>query len=388
MPLHNLIFSNKPGWRLQRNLLFWLLWWLYISFCEYLYQIPMPGKARSLYMNLGSPVLLKTFSLVIIYAISCYALLYILLPLLIKREWLLSGLLLLAVSSFLYLATYFLCWTVFPLMERFLGSSGISNYGTKFWPAINLGWIAPLKIVASAVILKYVKNWWVKLKQVESLEREKISTDLRLLKAQVHPDLLFKTLNNIHAHSLAASSRTSTMLLKLSDLLSYMLYECDRLVVPLEKEIKMMKEYMELEKISREDQAETEITTKGEMNGKYIAPFLLLPFIENSFRHCSLMKEQPWINMDIHTEGNNFSMKLTNGVADEFRVQAYSFAGLANVQKRLTLLYPGRYDLKISLEQEMLIVLLNIQLSDSTVYEPGPGEHLFAPEIEHSTVPA
>ena len=90
-------------------------------------------------------------------------------------------------------------------------------------------------------------------------------------------------------------------------------------LVPLEKEIAMMKEYMQLEKIRYNDEPEMEVNIKGDLNGQMIAPFLLLPFIENSFKHCGQMTEQFWINMDIRMEGNNFSMKLTNGISENYR---------------------------------------------------------------------
>ena len=196
------------------------------------------------------------------------------------------------------------------------------------------------------------------------MEREKINTELQLLKAQIRPGFLFNALNNIYAYSLAGSPRAPEMLLKLSDLLSYMLYECDKPLVPLEKEIEMMKEYIELEKIRRADSLEMEVTVKGELTGKAIAPFLLLPFIENSFKQSSLMTERPWISMQIKMECDKFSMKLINGITQgvpgspEFHAN-----GLVNIQKRLTLLYPEKYELKASTEQEMFIVFLSIQLN-------------------------
>ncbi len=285
----------------------------------------------------------------------------------VKKKWLNAALLLLPFAGFLYVTVYFLFWDVFAYIDSVLGSPGQKKWGPRFWPAVYLGLIAPLKIIASAVIIKYVKSWWLKQKESERLEREKINAELQLLKAQVHPDFLFKTLNNIYTHALFSSPRTPGMLLKLSDLLSYMLYECERSVVPLEKEIAMMKEYMQLEKIRHNDEPEMEVNIKGDLTGKNIAPFLLLPFIENSFKHNSQMTEQFWINMDIRIDGDNFSMKLTNGISEIIHDHSLSSNGLANVQKRLTLLYPGKHELKITSEQEMLIVLLNIQLDEVNI---------------------
>ena len=158
-----------------------------------------------------------------------------------------------------------------------------------------------------------------------------------------------------------------------------MLYECNGSTVSLEKEIAMMKEYMQLEKIRYNDDPEIQVNIKGELNHKRIAPFLLLPFIENSFNHCRQMTEQFWLNMDIRMEGDNFSMKLTNGISESLPDQSLlNTNGLANVQKRLSLLYPENHELKITTEQEMFIVFLNIRLMDNAAIAGEEGEIDFA----------
>jgi two-component system LytT family sensor kinase len=366
MRLHDFIFSEQPGKRLQRHLLFWLVWWLYFSLCDYLYQQPIPGLLiKPVFINVGSNIVVKFLLLVFLYTIACYTILYYVMPMIIKKRRLPAALLIISLAGFLYGAAYVLFWNVFPFIDYILGSSVELKTGTRFWPAIYLGLITPLKVIAVAVAIKYVKGWWLKQKENERLNREKINAELQLLKAQVHPDFLFKTLNNIYTHSLSSSPQTPGMLLKLSDLLSYMLYDCDKQVVPLDKEVEMMKEYMQLEKIRHDDKPEMELNIRGELHGKYIPPFLLLPFIENSFKHSSQVTEQSWINMDIRMNDQDFSMKLTNGLSGEINPGSFRTNGLANVQKRLTLLYPGRHKLKINTEQEMLIVQLTIRLQEN-----------------------
>ncbi len=231
------------------------------------------------------------------------------------------------------------------------------------WISTSIGLLNAPKVVAAAAIIKLMKYWWVKQKEKETMERERINTELELLKAQIRPSFLFNTLNNIYAYSLASSPRASEMLLKLSDLLSYMLYECDKPLVPVEKEIEVMKEYMALEKIRQDENLEMEVSVKGDLSAKKIAPFLLLPFIENSFKQISHMTEQPWINMEIKMEGDIFSLTLVNGIMLNIssRPELHNNE-LANVQKRLTLLYPEKHELKINVEQEMFVVVLKIQL--------------------------
>ena len=364
MQWHEFIFSEQKKHKLMRHSAFWASWLLYFLLCHFLFRQPITAlRLRvSYYLTPGDHLFLKTFLLVLLFVIACYPLLYVIIPRIIKGKRLKATADLILLCTLLFIASDFLYWEIFSSIDSSLGSSKARNPGTRFWPAISLGLMNFAKVASAAAIIKYVKYWWLKQKESQRLEKEKINAELQLLKAQVHPDFLFKTLNNIYTHAASSSPRTSGMLLKLSDLLSYMLYECDRSHVPLEKEIAMMKEYMQLEKIRHNDEPEMEVNIKGDLNGQMIAPFLLLPFIENSFKHCGQMTEQFWINMDIRLEDDYFSMKLTSGISEKAHEHAFTSNGLANVQKRLTLLYPGKHELRITSEQEMLIVLLNIQL--------------------------
>ena len=372
MKWHEFVFSQKPAKRLLRHLVFWVAWWLYFSVCHYLFQQPPEGGPRSkpYFVTVGSYLFIKTVLLVFISAIACYVSIYLILPQLLKGKRLKPVANVLMLCTFLFGAGYFMYWTIFPFVDSLFGPYKPNRFTTRFWPAVSIGLIDPLKVVAAAAIIKYLKYWWLKKKESEKLEREKINAELQLLKAQIHPNFLFQALNNIYVYSLAASPRASEMLLKLSDLLSYMLYECDQPLVPLEKEIEMMKDYIGLEKIRLNDSIEMELSITGDMTGKMIAPFLLLPFIENSFKQSSNLAEQAWVNMDIGMEGETFCTKLANGMLPETNgVQTFSEDGLTNVKKRLTLIYPQNHELKISHEPEMLIVLLKIKLVE-TVIEP------------------
>ncbi len=364
MQWHDYIFSEERRFRVIRHVAFWVSWWLYFLFSYLLLQQPVSGS-KFVYVTPGDHVPVKTFLLVLLFAITCYPVIYYIFPDITKGKWLKATAGIILMGAFLSTATYVLYWNIFSFIDVAFGSSMTSNPGTKLWPAVNLGLMNFVKVAAAALIIKYTKYWWLKQKENERLEKARINTELRLLKAQVHPDFLFKTLNSIYSHALSFSPRTSGLLLKLSDLLSYMLYECDRSTVPLEKEIDMVREYMQLEKIRCKDGPEIQISIRGDLKGKCIAPFLLTPFIENSFKHCNQVTEQFWINMDIQIEENNFSMRLANGISGMMTDQAgVDDRGLAKVQKRLTLLYPGKHELKMITEQEMSIVLLSIRLED------------------------
>jgi sensor histidine kinase YesM len=391
MQWHEFIFSEQRKHKLLRHLAFWVSWWSFFLIGFILFHnlkgsnpLNLAGfgdKINPFNLAPGDHLLLKTFLLVLLYALACYPLIYFILPEIIKRKWLKATAYFILLCSFLYAATYFLFWNLFSFIDSSSGSSKTIYSVKRFWPALNLGLMNFAKVAAVAVIIKYLKYWWLKQKEGQRLEKEKINAELQLLKAQVHPDFLFKTLNNIYTHAVASSPRTSGMLLKLSDLLSYMLYECDEPSVPLNKEIDMMKEYMELEKMRNNDDPEIEINIKGNLDGKEIAPFLLLPFIENSFKYSGVKTEKAWINMDISIEKDFFRMILANSIAPEDKYdEQFSANSLANVQKRLSLLYPHQHELKINREEEMLVVFLKIGLKNMSREAARKDEESFAIE--------
>ena len=364
MRWHEFIFSEEGTYKVMRHLAFWSSWWLFFLLCFFLYQQPIPFEnIKPYYLSPGQHLPLKTFLLVLLFALACYPLIYYLFPAITKGKWLMGAACFVLICTCLAIASHVLYWTIFPFIDSH-GAAGSNKRATIFWPAISLGLMNFAKVAAGAITIKYVKYWWKKQKESRWLEKEKLNAELQLLKAQVRPDFLFKTLNNIYTHALSSSPRTTGMLLTLSDLLSYMLYECDRPLVPLQREIDMMKEYMQLEKTRHNDTPEIQVSIRGNLEGKSIAPFLLLPFIENGFKHCGQMTEPFWMNMDIRMEGNEFSMKLANGISENLYDPETATSGLGNVQKRLSLLYPGNHELRVTTEQEMFIVFLNIRLNE------------------------
>lgn len=366
MQSHDFVFLNQPRQRFLRHIVFWATWWLYFS-AIYWYNQHIIEFAYDKFIKLGSYVFLKSFLLLFIHALACYVFIYFLLPrYLLKSKWLklTAGVILL---SILILVTGYLMYRwVFPFVDSIFNSRVVGADTSLLWNSISIGLLNASKVIAAAATIKLMKYWWLKQKEKKRLEREKITTELQLLKAQIRPRFLFKALNNIYAYSLAGSPRASEMLLKLSDLLSYMLYECDQPLVPLEKEIEMMREYMALEKIRMADNLEMGIEVKGSTQNKLIAPFLLLPFIENSFKQCNAMTEKCWISLEIKVEENAYLIKLINGISPEISCQPEFYGnGLFTVQKRLNLLYPNRYELQMTAEEEVFLVKLKIQLDES-----------------------
>jgi sensor histidine kinase YesM len=221
-------------------------------------------------------------------------------------------------------------------------------------------------VLGFALMIKFVKRSWQKKKETEWLAKEKTKAELQLLKAQVHPHFLFNTLNNIYFFTLTKSTQAPVMIKKLSGMLQYILNECEQSLVPLDKEIQMISDYMALEKIRYAEQMQMTIDIDHDHDNKMIAPLLLIPFVENSFKHgTSKMITQPWVKLYIYIEDNRLHFTIRNSKPSTNEPgAAKGNIGLKNVTKRLELLYPGTHELNIVSEANSYAVYLILQLQD------------------------
>lgn len=225
-------------------------------------------------------------------------------------------------------------------------------------------WVMPA-ILASVKLIEY---WFADQKQNQELMQQKLESELKFLKSQIHPHFLFNTLNNLYALTLDKSDKAPEVVVKLSDLLSYMLYECNVPRVPLDKEINLLKDYLDLEKIRYQSELKVNFDVQGRVNGKMIAPLLLIPFIENGFKHgLSKQIEKPWINILLEVEDFRLTFKVENNkpLVEKADEAGYTEGiGLKNVKRRLDLIYGDDYELEIENEQGVFKVVLNLKLEN------------------------
>jgi len=202
-----------------------------------------------------------------------------------------------------------------------------------------------------------------------TLEKEKIEAqlkvneaELKLLKAQIHPHFLFNTLNNLYSLAIQKSEKTPEVILKISDMLGYIIYDCVSEKVTLEKEIEFINSYIELERIRYDEGMTLSFIKSGDFSNKYIAPMILHAFVENSFKHgASKDTGNPWITIDLKMNREWLRFAVSNSkVPDKGPVS--TGIGIENVKKRLNLLYPGRHSLKITADEKVHHVFLDIQL--------------------------
>lgn len=367
MSWHEFVLSKKKPNRYLRHIVFWLTWLLYFSCGRYL--LPQPALGQKLeYLKFTGFDFFQLSLILFIQLLGCYLFIYVLLPRYFLRAkhftFLLTSILL---CGAIVMVTYFINVALMPFIDNVILHNKVpATNKTAYWASISKGGINFIKIIIAASVIKVAKHWWFKQKEKEQLEIEKIDTELQLLKAQIHPGFLFTTLNNIYSSALIASPKAPEMLMKLSEILSYMLYECNDSEVSIDKEIKMLKDYMALEKTRFGDKLEMYILMKGSGAEEKIAPLLLLHFIENSFKQCSSrMTAQPWVSLEIKIENRVLDMKLMNGKSPEKQItDEPEEDGLYQAQRRLELLYPGRYQLEITEEPEIMMVSLQIKLME------------------------
>ncbi len=193
-------------------------------------------------------------------------------------------------------------------------------------------------------------------------------SELHFLQSQLSPHFLFNTLNNLYGISLSQHEKIPSLLLKLSDLLRYSVYEAKGLYVPLSEEIKYIKNYIDFERLRVGERLELDVSIE-EVYGSnvHIAPLLLMVFIENAFKHSkNTLSEKVQISITLKTFGKDILFAVSNSydpTVDAAGKEGYSGLGLENVRKRLDLLYPGKYEM--SLQSKDNVYSVKLQLKES-----------------------
>lgn len=219
--------------------------------------------------------------------------------------------------------------------------------------------------LAFATTLYLSKQWYLQKELIRQIELEKLNTELEYLKAQINPHFLFNSLNTVFFQIERQNIVARETLSKFSDMLRYQLYECNGKEIAIEKEIQYLKNYVELQRLRKDEHYDIQFTFSEELKNFTIPPLLLLPFIENAFKHVSHFTDREnIITIDLKKSGNQFELIVFN-TKDPKPNPGNGGIGLKNVQRRLELLYPTRHDLKITEQPEAFRAQLNLTLSQA-----------------------
>ncbi|HEY9259174.1 sensor histidine kinase [Chitinophaga sp.] len=245
-----------------------------------------------------------------------------------------------------------------PLMEP--DAPTILEY--LFFPEVlrRSGFFALLMLFMSGFI-KIALEWFKSEKQREELKVEKLNAELKFLKSQINPHFLFNCLNTIYSLAHKQSAQTEHAILKLSTIMRYMIYESNEARVLLSQELKYLHDYIEIQKLRLPKDIEITYTVSGEAGGLQIEPMLLVPFVENAFKHGISYTEDSFIDIDIATTEDMIRLTVKNSHFKE-RVAERGGIGLDNVLKRLELLYENEHEINIRETENQFIVDLKIVL--------------------------
>jgi sensor histidine kinase YesM len=217
-------------------------------------------------------------------------------------------------------------------------------------------------------LLKLSRSWFevnALRKQLLEAEKQKVQMELKALRSQINPHFLFNTLNNIYSLSLDMDNRLPGAVLQLSEIMRYYLYESGEDEVLLEKELRILEDYIYLQRIRSDEKLDFRIKIEGDPKDKRIAPLLVLTFVENAFKHGAKGKTgAAFIHLQITIEENKFHFHIRNnyGQADTTVPENFQGLGLENVRRRLELLYPGRHSFHILSDNQEFSVNLDLQL--------------------------
>ncbi|UPK66936.1 sensor histidine kinase [Chitinophaga filiformis] len=355
---------SKENWLLRYKLHHIPFWALY-HFTWWTVAIGNPVKAfTAIFLT---PFILKFLFYVLFQALAVYFNLYYLIPKYLEKarftQYIILSLITVVSASLLIIPGYYL--SVFlsgQTMQQAYGANGDCFYGY-------LGSTLPSTLAAMtlAMSIKLGKNWLQTQRKQQLLEKEKLETELNFLKHQFNPHFLFNTINSIFFLIHKNPDMASASLAKFSELLRYQLYECNDRQILLSKEISYMENSIELERLRQNDNMEVTVEIVQENNSPWgIAPFILMTFVENAFKHVSKHADKPnWIRIHLEQKDELLSFAVSNSTSDMTSndIVHYGGIGLKNVQRRLDLIYPGQYNLDIQSHNDRFDVRLQLHLT-------------------------
>ncbi|MDR1343315.1 MAG: histidine kinase [Prevotellaceae bacterium] len=211
--------------------------------------------------------------------------------------------------------------------------------------------------------LKAVAQWYAEKQRLQELERSMVQAELSFLKSQIHPHFLFNSLNSIYYLALSKDDKAPEAILSLSDFLRFVVTESNHSRIPMEKELKMLKEYLRLQNLRTSEKLELKVQVDGDFRGHEIMPLTFIPFVENAFKYGVSAYKSCFIHISTALEGGRLKFTCDNSIISRLKSSSASTGvGLENIRKRLELAYAGRYSLETKADSAAYRVKLQIDL--------------------------
>jgi len=353
------IFSNKWQYRVGRHLSFWAGRILFLTFAI-ISRNGYEHFAQDLFNNFIHAIQFATLKILVTELGFCYVVIYVLTPhFLVKKKYVLFVLFfLIDILFFVVVDDGFAYWMLnmvtWPAQDRHL------YYWNSLIEFLNDGAISATIVF---LCLKLFKTWYLKQMEGQMLAKANAETEMQILKAQVQPHFLFNTLNNIYSFTLNESPKAEELVSSLYEIMRYMVNDCNVELIELKKDLKMIEDYIELERVRYGRRLDIQINVDGKCQDKLITPLLMIPFVENSFKHgASKMLKDPWIQLSIQADEEILHFTLVNNKPAEESITAKKGIGLSNVKKRLELLYTQNHLLLIESTENTFTVNMQIPL--------------------------
>jgi LytS/YehU family sensor histidine kinase len=222
-------------------------------------------------------------------------------------------------------------------------------------------------IAIGSTVIRIISDWQRHQRDRKDLETQRMQSEIKFLKSQINPHFLFNTLNSLYALTLKKSDAAPEIVIKLSEMMRYMLYECNERRVPLQKEVNYIQNYLALEALRQSGKADIEFKVEGQVTDQTIAPLIFIPFLENSFKHgLNHQLSDGYVNVVMKVFENKLLLRILNSKPTHIHKlpdKTNGGIGLQNVQRRLNLLYPNQYKLDIEDNDKEHIVELSLDLT-------------------------
>ena len=250
---------------------------------------------------------------------------------------------------------------------------------------MNLYFFSTFLVAGLSTVGKIMVDWITENRKRVTVENESMQSELRFLKSQINPHFLFNTLNSLYALTLKKDDKAPDIVIKLSEMMRYMLYECNEPRVPLRKEINYLQNYLDLERLRQRKGIDISLEVSGRVSDQMVAPLLLIPFLENSFKHgVNANIKDGFVRAELRVEERSLHFKLENSKGSVMPSQVHAGRpsggiGLVNVRRRLQLLYPEAHDLSVRETPSTYAVLLDLDLYPSLLKGMPPPHPLTTP---------
>jgi len=347
-------FSFK-GSRVLSHILFWVLYIVFV-----LFQFTFFSKESD---YLRTTYVLVLTSVVDIFA--AYITVYYLLPkFLFKKKYFLFAITFLVFAAISILFQRAILYFAYPYFyPEYAAKMGTFWHINPFYSFMNI-----YTIVAFFAVVKLLKFWYKNQKYKLELENKNKTSELALLRTQLNPHFLFNTLNNIDSLIISNQEKASDAIIKLSEILRFMIYDTAVEKVSLEKEIGYLRSYISLQKLRLKDPNFVKFDIEGTCAGKYVAPLLFIPFIENAFKHGLKNIESPGIKIKLICSADSIYFEVRNQYNENIISEKdnTSGIGLANTQRRLELLYPDMFDFVIEKKNGVYSSFLTIKIDTNS----------------------